>query len=941
MKLRYPLFILLGVVLVMAIASCHKQPVRRVGISQCSLDDWREKFNDEIARELIFYPGTEVEILSADDDPVKQERDIRHFIEEGYDIIVMSPVEAKALTPIVREAIEKGIPVLTFDRMVEGNSYTAHIGADNFLIGNNAGEFVAERLGGKGRVLEIGGLIGSSPARDRHKGLQEVINKHPQMQLLATAYGSDWTPATGERLADSLLTLYPDIDALVVQNDRMAIAARQVANRRGLNNLIITGVDGVDSTGVKAVADGVLDATVFYPTGGHEIMRTADEILNGEEVQRNLILSTGRWVDSSNVDMMQLQGASLAEDTRKIARLKDKVDQFSTLHSTQRALIYAIVCILLLCAVSIFALLRGYWERQRAQEALARQNEQLESQNEQLEQQKKELTEQKAELTEQRDRMAELNERLNTAVTAKLAFFTNVSHDLRTPLTLIAEPLRQLREASQLTDAQRTLVGLASKNVKILMRLINQILDFRKYENGKLTLKLNEVNAGECFADWTGSFRTLASKRHIKLHLEDTWPEGTTMALDVEKVERIYFNIMSNAFKFTPDNGSITVTVSCDNNMLIVKVADTGRGMNAEDMKRVFERFYQAETVRPQGSGIGLAVSKAFATMHGGDITVDSHEGEGSVFTLTIPVTHIDTNNTIVVEAEKVHINSDEVNLELGEPEEVAEIELGDKPCVLVIDDNADIRTMLKQLLSEEYTVLEAPDGRYGIKMATRYLPDLVVCDVMMPGMDGMECCRRLKEETATSHIPILLLTACALDEQRSEGYRHGADGYLSKPFSGDVLQARVESLIANRRRLSEALVERNPTSAKSDSAPKVDPTKAKSGDLDSDFYRAFTKIVEEELANSELTTEEVAERMGFSRTQLYRKLKALTNYSPNELIRNMRLRKARHLLATTEDTVSQIAYAVGFNSPSYFSKCFKECYGELPADIQRRTSKV
>lgn len=339
MKLRYFIFILLGVVLFMAIPACNREPVRRVGISQCSLDDWREKFNDEIARELIFYPGTEVEILSADEDPVKQERDIRHFIEEGYDIIVMSPVEAHSLSPVVQEAVENGIPVLTFDRMVEGESYTAHIGADNLLIGNNAGEFVAEKLGGSGKVLEIGGLAGSTPARDRHRGLHEVINRHSGMQLLATAYGSDWTPATGARLADSLLALYPDVDALVVQNDRMAIAARQVANRRGLDRLVITGVDGVDSTGIKAVAEGVLDATVFYPTGGYEIMRTVDDILNGKQVERKLILSTGRWVDSSNVDMMQLQGASLAEDTRKIARLKDKVDQFSTLHSTQRALI--------------------------------------------------------------------------------------------------------------------------------------------------------------------------------------------------------------------------------------------------------------------------------------------------------------------------------------------------------------------------------------------------------------------------------------------------------------------------------------------------------------------------------------------------------------------------------------------------------------------------
>lgn len=919
------------------LAGCRKHTKYRIGVSQCSLDDWREKLNQEIEREMIFHPEAEVEIRSSDDNPEKQRSDIRYFADNGFDIIIASPVESKALVGAIDSAVAKGVPVLTFDREVDSDKQTAHIGADNRMIGRSMGDYLGRRMTHPAKVAEIGGLKSSSPAKDRHQGFVDALSAYPNLSLVATAYG-DWTPASGERLADSLLAAHPDLDALVVHNDRMAIAARKVARARGMDNLYISGVDAVPATGIKAVADGDLDVTFYYPTAGYEIMRKAFRILNGEDYNKELVLASATSVDSANVEMIQVQEATMQEDTHKILSLKDKVDDYTTLHAQQRALLISFVIILLLSVVFIFFLLRTYWARRRSQAELAFQYDKLSKQRDMLEQQKGELTAQKQELTEQRDKMAELNDRLTTATTAKLAFFTNVSHDLRTPLTLIAEPLRQLEGCSQLTPQQQTLVALADKNVKILMRLINQILDFRKYENGKMELHLSEVDPAAGLQGWVEAFEPLALKRHIHLKLVSHWPAHQTLALDTEKMERVFFNIMSNAFKFTPGNGSINVTLSLEDNNMVIKVADTGRGLSEEDMKRVFERFFQAETVRPGGSGIGLTVSKAFAVMHGGDILVKSKPGEGSEFTIVIPVTHVEAD---VQAAESLASISDkEIIAELGDPEEECNVELGDGPCVLVIDDNADIRLMLKQLLQDRYTVLEAPDGQLGIKMATRYLPDAIVCDVMMPGMDGMEVCRSLKRETATSHIPILMLTACALDEQRVEGYEQGADGYLSKPFSGDVLRARIKSLIANRRLLSDIHADPHAPAKSAPALPKADPAKAKSGDLDTDFYRQFTQIVERELPNSALTTEIVADEMGFSRTQLYRKLKALTNYSPNELIRNMRLKRARQLLAQTEDTVSQIAYAVGFNSPSYFSKCFKDYFGELPADVQRRTSK-
>lgn len=281
-------------------------------------------------------------------------------------------------------------------------------------------------------------------------------------------------------------------------------------------------------------------------------------------------------------------------------------------------------------------------------------------------------------------------------------------------------------------------------------------------------------------------------------------------------------------------------------------------------------------------------------------------------------------------------ISGDEVTEELGEVNDDAPVTEEGKPYVLVIDDTTDIRTLVKNLLGTEYTVIEASNGKQGIKLASKYIPDLIICDVMMPGMNGMECCSLLKKETTTSHIPILMLTACSLDEQRIEGYENGADGYLAKPFNSQVLAARCKSLIDNRKRITSLTISDNKVNkpAKSSAQPKA-------MDIDNEFYTRFEEIVESEISNSELSIEEIGSRLGLSRVQFYRKIKALTNYSPNELLRIIRLKKAYQLLTSTESTVAEVGYKVGFASPSYFSKCFKEYYGELPAEVQKRTSKI
>ena len=352
-------------------------------------------------------------------------------------------------------------------------------------------------------------------------------------------------------------------------------------------------------------------------------------------------------------------------------------------------------------------------------------------------------------------------------------------------------------------------------------------------------------------------------------------------------------------------------------------------------MPHIFDRFFQVDKIHPNGSGIGLSLAKAFVELHGGSIDVSSEVGKGSVFTVIIPIHHMEGG----VLAHSTHISPEDVDVELDEVE-MPSVEISkDKTVVLVIDDNPDIRSVIASVLKESYIVISASNGAKGIKMAVKYVPDLIICDVMMPIMDGLECCRRLKTEPATSHIPVLILTACSMDEQRIQGYECGADGYLSKPFNSRVLLSRCQSLIENRKRINP-LQTTGRTEVRVADAAMPESNEVSVAGLDNEFYSKFVELVEQEMSDPNLTVDSIARRMGLGRTQFYRKLKALTNYSPVELLRNMRLAKARSLLTATDRSVSEIAYEVGFSTPAYFGKCYKDRYNETPTDIRERLNK-
>lgn len=906
---RFLRYLLCAAVLTIA-SGCTESKVYKIGVSQCSQDDWRTKMNEEINREIISHDDAIVEIRSADDSSARQIEDIRYFADNGFDIIIVSPNEAASLTPVIKEVYEKGMPVIIFDRSINGDSYTARIGVDDEGIGKAAAHYALHMLGSDARALEIKGLPGSTPAEDRHRGFVAEFTAGGGRILAGAA--ADWRQEDAEALADSLFRAHPDVNLIYAHNDRMAIGASKVSQRMGIRHRIkIIGIDAAPTIGIQAVADSVIDATFLYPTEGHRLIQTALAILKDGHYDKEVKLPASSAVDPTNADILLLQNETLEQETDKMKILKGKIDDYWAQHSSQTSLFYASIAIIVLLFGVAFLLLRAYWQHSRHQKQLLEQNRLLE---------------------QQRDTEKELNEKLQAATQSKLVFFTNVSHDLRTPLTLISEPVEQLARADNLTPQQQTLIRIADKNVKILRRLINQILDFRKYENGKLDLHLTEIDLGNALRDWIESFHSLSGKRDMKLTLN--LPDvPLRMAVDVEKMERVVFNLVSNAFKYTPDNGSITVDCASDGKTLTLKVADTGEGINERDLGNIFDRFYQVDRVHPNGSGIGLSLAKAFVELHDGTISVESTEGKGSVFTVTLPVRHV---AEVAGEAAR-NIGESDVTAELESIESEMTFE-NEKPLLLVIDDNRDIQQLIRQLLGQDYNIICASNGKEGVRMAAKYTPDLVVCDVMMPVMDGLECCRRIKEEVSTSHIPVLMLTACSMDEQRIQGYDSGADGYLSKPFNADVLRSRCASLIANRKRIKVLWQEETTVKVKEKTTAGDESRKElPKSDIDNEFYNRFLTLFEAEMGNPDLSVDWIASKMGLERSQFYRKIKALTNYSPVELIRRLRLKKARTLLTSTDKSISEIGYEIGFSTPAYFTKCYREAYGETPSEARAK----
>ena len=877
-----------------------------IGVAQCSEDSWRMKLNDELRDATYLHDNVELHVVSADDNDKHQIRQINAFMKEDVDLLIVSPNQMNTVTPAIDRAYDSGIPVVLFDRKTDSGKYTAFVGADNEKIGRTIGEYIATRLGGKGTVVEIRGLEGSSPAIERHKGFVSAISKYPGIRLLASESGT-WLQQSGDSVAAKMFARGIVPDYVFGQNDRMAHGAWLAARRCGLEGRIrFVGIDALpgEGGGIELVRDGVLDASYIYPTRGDIVMQQALSILEGRPYERDLYMKAA-LVTKDNAETMLMQAEEMSHISDQLEKLHRRVDFFFTQYSHQK--VYFLLCaiILLLVIVAFAAFYRMVMVRRRMERETAE---------------------------------------------AKMAFFTDMSHDLRTPLTLIADPVERILDDENLTGRQKHMLGIVRRNAALLLKLVGEILDLRKIHAGKMELTLTEFNLADAVRLWTDDFKPLAASREVRI--EVVADGDLAVRADYYKVERICYNLISNALKYNRKGGSVTVEAVRRGGNVEITVADTGVGMPKEVISRVFDKFYRVGG-GGSGTGVGLAVVKAFAELHGGRVSVKSVEGEGSEFKVVLPLmakkpnTHpnppkgresempsrewlndVEHKSVYTEQSMSSPLPSGGLGCVPGadgvvpEPDGAAVA----RPLILVVDDNVDVREYVAGLLGSEYDVRQAADGREGVDAALKTVPDLIVCDVMMPVMDGLEMCRRVKAETATSHVPVILLTSNAQENQRAEGYDCGADAYITKPFSSKVLLSRVRNLLENRKRLKYVY------------ASGADDEVRDEADPDSRFMADFGRVVRERMSDSSLSVETISSALGLSRVQMYRKVKQLTGQSPVEIIRVTRLKKAERLLKTTKMTVSEISYDVGFSSPSYFSKCFKDYFGVQPGEVRENS---
>ena len=848
-----------------------------IGVSQCSEDIWRDKLNNELVMSTYQHDNVTLKFASANDNDRLQKQQIEQFIKEGVNLLIVSPNQIHTISSVIDKAYDAGIPVILFDRKTDSRKYTAFIGADNYEAGHEIGYFIGQQLEGKGNIAEICGLQASSPAIERNRGFMDALKNYPDIKVVARGYG-DWIKESGVTAMDSILVQSKEsFQYVFAQNDRMALGALQSIKKHKVKGIKIVGIDAlpVPGGGMENVRDGNLEASYIYPTRGDSVMQLALNILEKKPYKRDNYLK-GALVTKANANVLLMQNEEMNKQIARLNALHGKVDTYLVQYNHQKMYIVLFSIILLLLIGIMVYIYRTILMKRRIEE--------------------------------------EANK-------AKLQFFTNISHELRTPLTLIADPVNYIIHDDNLNSQQRSMLQIVQRNVLVLIQLVSEILDFRKVQNGKMELRLSDFNLAESMKQWIKLFSASAQKKHIAISMDA--PDTIMLRADQDKIERICYNLLSNALKYTSEGGEITLTAKEENGRVMISVADNGCGISSDELPYIFDRFYQAKNAG-RGTGIGLAIVKAFTELHHGEVSATSIEGKGSTFTIHIPVRQkgeVTNQPTEKIEQLVEPSSAQEVSNQARHIDELIQPYQTDKPEVLIIDDNIDIRTYLRSVLSEKYNVSEAADGKVGLELARKIVPDIVLSDIMMPVMDGLAFCQQLKTDKAISHIPVILLTARSLDEQRAEGYEHGADAYLSKPFSLRLLFSRIDNLIQSRKKLSKLFS----NSDENDAFEKL------SNETDKTFAAQLRKIIQDNLSDNEFNVERIGDEIGLSRVQLYRKVKALTGYSPVEMLRKARLTRARHLLRTTEKTVSEVAYAVGFSTPSYFSKCYKDEFGESP----------
>lgn len=714
--------ILYVILLLLVFVSCSDRRTV-IGVSQCSDDLWRQKVNREIKIGQYQYKNVDVVFASADNNGQRQARQIDSLVKAKVDLLVVAPSDVKTVAPAIERAYRAGIPVILYDRMIESTHYTAYIGTDNVAIGKEVADYLAHQLQGRGTVVEITGERGSTPVADRHRGFMQGMKAFPQIQVVTLE--GDWNLAGAKKLMRQYMDAGKPVDAVFGHNDAEAWGAQQAAKEKNRDKqMLFVGIDGLpgENQGVDLVDKGVMTASYIYPTKGENIVPLAMNILQGKPYKRMNYFQSA-LVTAENAKLIDMQYKEIEGQTANLNAIYSSINDYMKMYRWLKIISILAVAVVVLLLIMIFY--------------------------------RRKVRREKEKLNKQRKQMAD----------EKIAFFTNASHQLRTPLTLVSGPLSQLMKDDNYTDEQKMLLQVVSRNVGQLETLTADVLNFKDQVD-----VMNQASTDE------------ASEKELSQHVLRDSRHQMLLQQDVEELSTI-----------------------------------------------------------------------------------------------------------------------------------------------LVVDDNEDIRTYLRVLLSDHYYVIEASDGQNGLRLAKESVPDLIVSDVMMPVMDGLTFCSKIKEDEVTSHIPVILLTARSEESQRIEGYEHGADAYITKPFSDHLLLVRISNLLQARRQ------------KKNDEAKQM----LSAEDIQTDepgermFLERFKKAAKSHIGDANLRMDDLGSELSLSKVQMYRKVKALTGKTPAEVLREMRMQKAYSLLKQTDKTISEVAAEVGFAIPGYFSACFKKQFGINPTELR------
>ncbi len=852
------------------------------------LDDaWRQAMINDMRIEASNYDDVEIVIKDAQNNNETQIQQIRDLIRQKVDVLIISPYQSEPIAAVAEEAYRAGIPTIITDRKVNTDQYTSFVGANNYEIGLAAGNYAAHYLPPDAIILEIWGLTQTSPAQERHKGFVDALREREDLSFRKIE--GQWLVDTA-RMELRKLEHPGQIDFVYAHNDMMAIAAREYFmawdSVKG-RDLRIIGVDAVTGAGLEAVEDGRINASFLYPTGGEQVVRTAMRIIQGEPVDKFIPLRTAP-VDHQSARTLLLQADQLQHYKQRIEAQRSRIDGLSGRFYFLRNSLGVISLLMIgFIALSIYAFYINRKMRQANRKLIS------------------------------------LNAEMKEVTAQKLQFFTNVSHEVRTPLTLILAPLDRLivslRESPYASDLR-----LIQKNANRLLRVINQILDFRKVEGKQEKLAVREIDLVPFVGEIKSYFDSMASVRAISYTCTSSIKQ-CTLWIDPDLLERVFFNLLSNAFKFTPEGGSVRIELTEEGGRVFIRVIDTGSGIRPANLPHLFDRFYTED--RSMGTGIGLHLVKEYIHMHGGEIRVESEPGQRTTFTVCLRKGKAHFEDSDLMETPVSHQAYEASRLDDSETKEM--LSKTYPYTILITEDDDEVRGFLERELSLHFKIRTAANGKDALRVLEEEEISLVVSDVMMPEMNGFELCRTIKSQLPFSHIPVILLTALTDERQRIFGITGGADDYIQKPFHTDYVKIKIIHLLQERRKLRERLLEK----LRDNKLLLSEPEKVES--IDDAFLRKFAEQIEAVYADPEYNVEKLSETLGLSRGHLHRKIKELTGTAPVEFLRSYRLNKATQLLRQNAYTVSEVAYRTGFSSPAYFSKCFKAVYGVTPTEYQ------